>query len=186
MTAPLERYRFTVREYNRMGEAGILGEGDRVELIEGEIVMMPPIGSRHAACVAYLNHFLVAAAGSEAIVRVQSPIVLDDHSEPEPDFCIAKPRADFYAAAHPAPADVLLLIEVADSSIGFDRGVKVPLYGRAGVPALWIVDLGSQRVFAYSEPSPDGFAQRRTFRAGESLPLPGLAGAVAVADLFAV
>jgi Uma2 family endonuclease len=110
--------------------------------------------------------------------------VLDDLSEPEPDLCLARPRADFYAGGHPRPADVILVIEVADSSLGFDRGVKVPLYARAGIPAVWIVDLGRKLVHVYSGPSPDGYLERHTRRAGEHLSLSVPPVTIDVAGLF--
>jgi Uma2 family endonuclease len=184
VSVPLERYRFTVDEYHRLGETGILGEDDRVELIEGEIVMMTPIGLRHAACVNRLNQLLVRLAGDAAIVQVQNPIVLDGHSEPQPDLTLLRPRADFYAAARPAPGDVLLAIEVADPSIAYDRGVKLPLYGRCGIPELWIVDLGREQVDVYRQPVPGGYAERRTRSRGEQLPVPGLDAEVQVAEIL--
>jgi len=126
MAAPLVRHRFTVEEYHRMGQAGILSEDDRVELIEGEIVEMAPVGSRHAACVKRLNALLSRRAGGRALVSVQDPIRLGEHSEPQPDLALLKPREDFYAAAHPGPEDVLLVIEVAETSLEYDREVKLP------------------------------------------------------------
>lgn len=184
MTVLPERYRFTVDEYYRLAEAGILDEEDRVELLEGEIVMMSPIGGRHAACVTRLTHLLVRAAGEGAVVRVQSPVRLDDRSEPEPDLCLARSRSDFYAAGHPEPGDVLLIVEVADTSIGYDQQVKLPLYARAGIPELWIVDLGRDAVDVYRGPSRDGYVERRTFQAGEELQLPGLAAVLAVSEFL--
>jgi Uma2 family endonuclease len=173
MSLPLTRYRFNVDDFYRLAQAGILGEDDRVELIDGEIVMMTPIGSRHAACVSGITRLLVGSLGDRAIVRVQLPVRLDDHSEPEPDVCLAQARGDEYAAGHPGPADVLLLIEVSDSSLAYDRGVKLPLYGRSGVPAVWIIDLGRGLVEANSGPSPDGYLERRTLGAGDRLDVPG-------------
>ena len=184
MAAPLERYKFTVDDYYRIFEAGVLGQNARVELIEGEIVMMTPIGLRHSACVDRLNRRLVALYGDAAIVRVQNPIILDDHSEPEPDFSVLRPRADFYSTAHPRPADLLLVIEVSDSSIGYDRGTKLPLYGRSGIPEAWIVDFGREVVDAYRPPFEGGYAERRTYRRGERLPLPALAAELAVDDIL--
>src|SRR6476659_3569905 len=133
----------TVTEYHRMGEVGILGDRDRVELIEGELVAMSPIGSYHHGTVNKLNHALVQAVGERAVVSVQGPVRLDEFSEPEPDLALLKPRPDFYRDAHAGPADVLLLIEVADTSLNYDRAVKRALYARHTIQELWIVDLAA-------------------------------------------
>jgi Uma2 family endonuclease len=151
------RRRLSVAEYDRMGEAGILGPDDRVELIEGELIAMAPIGSYHAGTVAGLTHGLVAATGGRAVVWVQNPIHLDDHNEPQPDFALLRPRADGYRDALPRPADVLLMIEVADSSLAYDRTVKANLYARSGIPELWIVDLAGARILVHRDPSPEGY-----------------------------
>jgi Uma2 family endonuclease len=152
MAVEILRRRFTVEEYRRMGEAKILREDDRVELIEGEVVQMTPIGSRHAACVARLNHLLLRAAGDRAIVWVQNPIGIPPHSEPQPDLALLRPRDDFYASGHPEPHDVLLVIEVADTSLDFDRSVKLPLYAEAGIRELWLVDLAGEAVEVHRAP----------------------------------
>jgi Uma2 family endonuclease len=141
MSLQVLRRRFTVEQYHRMAEAGIFADGDRVELIEGEIIEMIPIGSRHAAWVDRLNDLLTSAIERRAIVRVQSPIWLGSHSEPQPDLAVLRRRADFYLDAHPQPGDVHLVIEVADTSADFDRTVKIPLYGRMGIPEAWLVDI---------------------------------------------
>ena len=130
MAVELRRYRFTTTEYDRMAEAGVLGEDDRVELIEGEILEMSPMGRRHAACVDRLTRLLVRGVGDAAIVRVQNPIVLSDHNEPQPDLALLRPRVDFYTAEHPGPEDALLVVEVSDSSVEYDRQIKVPLYAQ--------------------------------------------------------
>ena len=167
----------TVAEYHRMGEVGILGERDRVELIEGELVAMSPIGSYHHGTVNQLTHSLVHAVGDRAIVSVQGPVRLDDLSEPEPDFALLKPRPDFYRDAHAQPADVLLLIEVADTSLNYDRAVKRMLYARHAIPELWIVDLTAGEVEVCRGPKADGYADvERVGRDGELAPelLPGV------------
>jgi Uma2 family endonuclease len=179
-TTTPERYRFTVDEYHRLGEAGILGEDDRVELIDGEIVMMTPIGSRHAACVDQLTRSLVELYGDAGVVRVQNPITLDVRSEPQPDVVVLRPIASRYFDRHPQPADVLLAIEVADSSLGYDRRIKIPLYASAGIAELSIVDLGRELVDVHREPFPGGYAERRTYRRGERIPLPGVDAALEV------
>jgi Uma2 family endonuclease len=137
MALQVSRRLFTVHEYDQMVQAGILHEDDRVELIEGEIIEMAAIGSRHAACVNRLVQLFVMHVAGQAIVHAQNPIRLSERTEPEPDLSLLKPRPDFYAAGHPGPQDVLLVIEVADSSIGFDREIKIPLYARAGIPEVW-------------------------------------------------
>ena len=136
----LTRWRFTVHDYHRMGEAGILHEDDRVELIEGELVEMAAIGTRHFSCVNGLTRMLVRGVGDEAIVSVQNPVRLDEHSEPQPDLTVLRMRD--YRESLPVPEDVLLLIEVSDPTLAYDRGVKLPLYARSGIREVWIVDLG--------------------------------------------
>ncbi|QBQ53533.1 Uma2 family endonuclease [Nitrosococcus wardiae] len=147
-----KRHPFTVQDYHRMAEVGILHEDDRVELLDGEILEMSPIGSRHAAAVDYLTAWLSREVGERAIVRVQSPIRLSLYSEPQPDLTLLKPRSDFYASAHPGPEDVLLLIEMAESSLDDDRDLKLPRYAEAGILESWIIDLPGQRLLVYREP----------------------------------
>ena len=131
----------TVAEYHRMGEVGILTEDDRVELIEGELVAMSPIGSDHAGTTNALNRRLVQVVGDRGVVAVGNPVQLDDLSEPQPDFTVLKPRDDDYRRATPRPDEVMLIIEVADSSLAYDRNVKRSLYARHGIPEFWIVNL---------------------------------------------
>jgi Uma2 family endonuclease len=165
----LLRRRFAVEEYHRMAEAGILTEDDRVELIEGEIVEMAPIGSRHAACVKRLNRLFSQRVGERAIVDVQNPIRLGQHSEPQPDLSLLRPRQDFYASAHPGPQDVLLVIEVAETSADYDRQVKAPLYARAGVPELWLVDLQGQALEVFRSPTAAGYQETQRLSRGQLL-----------------
>jgi Uma2 family endonuclease len=174
MSVQPARHLFTVREYERMGEVGLFDEDDGVELIEGEIVEMAPIGSRHAACVDRLNRLLSAGAGDRAIVRVQSPVRLGERSEPQPDLALLRPRADFYAAAHPGPADVLLVVEVTDTSAAWDTEVKVPLYAAAGVPEAWVVDLPAGCVHVFSQPTPTGYRDARRAGPGDLVPVEDL------------
>ncbi|MGI8915189.1 MAG: Uma2 family endonuclease [Chloroflexota bacterium] len=147
MAAVATRYRFTLAEYHRMGESGVLPRGKRVELIDGEVVEMSAVGSKHVGCVNRLDALLHEQLGRRAaIVQVQSPVVLAEHHEPEPDVTVLRFRPDYYSDALAEPSDVLLLIEVADSSLAFDQGVKLPLYARAGIPEVWIVDLESAMI----------------------------------------
>lgn len=143
----------TVSEYHRMGEVGIFAENERVELIEGQLIVMSPIGSPHFAAVNTLNRLLVRAVGDLAIVSVQNPVRLNDRSEPEPDLTLIRPRDDEYRSALPGPLDVLLIIEVASSSIDYDRGVKLDLYARHNISEVWIVNLDLARVEVYRSPN---------------------------------
>jgi Uma2 family endonuclease len=152
MSVQVNRRHFTVDEYARMSETGLLRETDRVELIEGEVLEMRPIGSRHAACVRRLDELLQRQLGRRVQISVQNPIRLDDFSEPQPDLALLRPRADFYAAQHPLPADVLVVVEVADTSADYDRRIKVPLYARAGIPEVWLIDLTGESVEVYAQP----------------------------------
>lgn len=161
--------KFTVDEYYRMAEVGILKRDERVELIEGEIVVMPPIGPEHAWNVDVANEFLIRNALDRYYVRSQNPVRLNDHSEPEPDVALVRRRAEGYGAAHPTPADVLLIIEVADSSLGYDRDVKAHIYGRAGVPETWVKNLREDCIERFTEPGDDGYARHTVHRRGETL-----------------
>lgn len=175
---PVEKRRFTVDEYHRMVETGILSEDDRVELIEGEVVKMTPMGARHAACVDRLVNRLV---GRNVIVRAQSPIVLDNGSEPEPDISLLKPREDFYSDAHPTPADVLLVIEVAETSIEYDSGIKLPLYAQAGIREAWLVDLPGETIEVHARPATSEYREIVRAKRGETVvsrTVPGLEMAV--------
>ena len=155
----LRRHRYSVIEYRRMGETGILKNDQRVELIEGEIVDMSPIGSAHASTVTKLNQILGRAIGENAIIAIQNPITLNDFSEPQPDLALLHPKSDFYAAAHPRAHDVLLVIEVADSSLRYDREVKIPLYARHGIAEVWLIELEAKKFTIYRQPSGDSYAQ---------------------------
>ncbi len=148
----LRRHRITVDEYYRMAETGVLAPDARVELIEGEVVDMAPIGSRHGSAVKRLLHLLSAQVGQRAIVAVQDPVRLSQRSEPQPDLMLLAPRADFYEQAHPTAADVLLLIEVSDTTARYDRLIKLGLYARHGVREVWIVDLDNRLLRTYRNP----------------------------------
>jgi Uma2 family endonuclease len=150
--------RFSVEDYHRMGEAGILGPELRTELIDGEVVEMPPIGHPHAGTVNLLADPLKEAVGRKAIVAVQNPVWLDDYTEPLPDIALLRRRADYYRNGHPASDDVLLLIEVADTSLAYDRDVKLPRYARAEVPEAW-VDLGGRRLTIYRRPAQGAYTE---------------------------
>ena len=169
MGVQVSRRLFSVDEYHRMAEAGILGEDDRVELLEGEIVEMTPIGSRHAACVKRLNRIFSQRAGERVLISIQDPIRLGERSEPQPDLALLRFREDFYSSGHPGPGDVLLVVEVAETSAEYDREIKVPLYARYGVPEVWLVDLEGGAVEVYRDPSPEGYRKAQILRPGSRL-----------------
>ena len=168
--AQIQHHRLTVEAYHRMGEAGILGEDASVELIEGGLIDRTPIGSRHAGTVSALNDAFAVALHGRAIVAVQSPVTLAEHSEPQPDLAILKFRRDYYRAAHPGPGDVHLLIEVADTSATYDRDIKVPLYARHGIPEVWLVDLAKMRLEAYHGPEGGEYRHVDYYRSGTVSP----------------
>jgi Uma2 family endonuclease len=140
------KHRINVDEYYRMAEVGLLAHDARVELIDGEVIDMVPIGSRHAGIVSALNRMLGVAVGARALVTVQQPVRLSERSEPQPDIALVKPRADFYSTAHPGPSDVLLLVEVSDTTLRYDRDVKLPLYASHGIPEVWLIDLNAKQL----------------------------------------
>ncbi len=169
MASSVTRKRFTADEYQRMGQVGILTEDDRVELIDGEIVALTPIGTRHNASVARANRALVRTAGDDAIVLPEGSVRLDLFSEPQPDLVLLRPRADFYASRHAGPDDILLIIEVAQSSMEYDRDVKAPLYAAAGVPEYWLVDLNTDLLWRFSSPERGTYRNSEQCRRGQSL-----------------
>ena len=168
-TPTYTRYKFTVEEYMRMGEAGVFPPDARVELIEGEIVDVSPIGDRHAWCVGWLTRTLTLKLQHVALVWAQNPVRLNNRSEPQPDILVLKPRDDFYKHRKPRPEDVLLLMEVSDSTLAFDKRVKVPLYARTGVPEVWIVNLVDECVETFAGPSRGAYQKVATFSHGEKI-----------------
>lgn len=162
-------YRFTSDEYHKMAQTGILPPDARVELINGEILEMSPIGRRHKGTVDRVTDIFVPQVHGKAIVRVQSSIVLTDGEEPEPDIAVLRYRDDFYTQSDETPADVLLIIEVADTSEGYDRLTKAPLYARYGIPELWIADVNLDRLTVYRDPTPHGYASTQILSPGQSI-----------------
>jgi Uma2 family endonuclease len=169
LPAGIERHRFDVEEYHRMLEAGVLSEDDRVELIGGEIVDMAPVGRPHLSCVVALTHLLVMAAGGRYYVSVQNPIRLGPSDEPQPDISLIRTQPEPDAEGPPGSDEVLLVIEVADISLVYDRDIKLPLYARAGIPEVWIVDLRQRKVEVYADPASGGYRVFRAAGPGEQL-----------------
>jgi Uma2 family endonuclease len=172
----LQRHRLTVDEYYRMAETGVLAPDARVELIEGEIIDMAPMKSRHAGVVNELAARLHEAVGRRAVITCQTPLRLSHRSEPEPDLMLLRPRADHYGSSHPGAADVLLLIEVADSSARYDREIKVPLYARHGVAEVWVLDLDARRALFHRSGNGSDYADVTSSEAPGTVALPGLDG----------
>jgi Uma2 family endonuclease len=160
-----QRHRLTVAEYYRMGETGILAPDARVELIDGEIIDMPPIGSPHASTVFFISDRLRDIVKGIAFVWVQNPIRLSQHSEPQPDVALLRPRPDLYHSSHPTPADVFLIVEVADTSLAYDTQIKLPLYARHGIPEVWLIDLPNRRFMVHRTPTVAGFQAVHTLTA---------------------
>ena len=160
----LTKHRFTSREYYRMAETGVLKPDARVELLDGQIIDMSPIGPFHGGLVNHLNHFFNRLSDDRWLVTVQNPLQLDEYSEPQPDLMLLKPVPDYYTGRHPGPEDVFLLIEVADTSLAFDRGEKLAAYGRAGIGEAWIFNLKDQTVEICREPHYAGYHSINVFR----------------------
>jgi Uma2 family endonuclease len=163
------RWKFTVDEYYRMAEAGILRSDDRVELLDGDVIVISPIGSHHGSVSKRLNALLQQFYGGRAIISPADPVHLDDHSEPQPDYTLLRPRDDFYRSAHPTQADVYLTIEIMDSSARYDRGKKLAKYARSGLAEVWLVDIGRERIEVYRSPNGEDYDEKRTLARGESL-----------------
>ena len=169
MTAQIVRHPFTVADYARMLSTGILSEDDRVELIDGEVRVMSPIGPLHAAIVKRLNTLLGRLLPDTVILSVQDPIQLNDYSEPQPDLAILQYRDDFYGQAHPVADDVLLVIEVSDSSVEYDRDEKLPRYANASIAEAWLIDVNNVTVEQYLQPRNGKYLVKRLLERGDTL-----------------
>ncbi len=166
--APTRR-RFTVAEYYAMADAGILFENDPTELLDGDVIVMPPIGDWHAARVKIFANTMPPALQRRAMIAVQDPVRLDENNEPQPDVMLLLWRDDFYDGGHPVPADVLLLIEVSDTTLDYDRNEKLPRYARASIPEVWIANRPNLRIETYSNPVNGEYATIRHYGPGESI-----------------
>lgn len=163
----LATHRFSIAEYYRMAETGVLKPDARVELLNGQIIDISPIGPFHGSVTKYLNQIFTEASRGRWIVQVQDPVRLDDQSEPQPDLALVKRSSDFYRNRHPQPEDVFLLIEVSEFTLALDRGEKLSAYGRAGIPELWIVNLIELTVEIYREPHFTGYEKKTVLRPGD-------------------
>jgi Uma2 family endonuclease len=188
MNATLEypkRHPISAKEYLRMGAAGVFSPEARLELIEGEIVEMAPIDPPHASCVARLNEFLVKRASGPAFIWGQSPVVISDRSVPQPDIAVLRRRADYYSAALPATSDVLLAIEVSDTTLRIDLRIKVPLYARSGIAEVWVVDVNKRVIHVFREPGAEGYGTSFIAKDGDRVACEVLPDAwIDVAEIF--
>ncbi|WP_377475246.1 MAG: Uma2 family endonuclease [Microcoleus anatoxicus] len=166
MSVQTQKWLFTVQEYHLMSDAGVFAN-ERVELIEGEIIQMAAIGTRHASSVKRLTRCFSLIPEDLATLGVQDPIQLTEKTEPQPDVVLLQPRADYYATAHPVPSEVLLLVEVADSTVDNDRNIKVPIYARSGIQEVWLWDLEVNCLEVYRNPTANGYTSIQKFERGE-------------------
>lgn len=166
MLAPA-KHRFSVQDYHRMAEAGVLKSDARVELLDGEIIDISPVGPFHGGVANYLNQVLTTAAKGRWMTAVQNPVRLDDHSEPQPDLALLKPAPDFYRTRHAQPGDAFLLIEISETSLTTDREDKLPAYGRSGIPEVWIINLIELTIEVYREPHFAGYGSKTVLRTGD-------------------
>jgi Uma2 family endonuclease len=184
ITTPV-KYRLTVEQYYKMTEVGILGIEQRTELIEGEIIEMSPIGAKHAGTINRLNRVLSPRISDQAIISIQNSIRLNDSSEPQPDLAILHLRDDCYTESIPTPDDIFLLIEVSDSTLKYDREVKIPLYAKAGIPEVWIANIEEQVFEVYRSPSQDGYKQIQNYGKGEVIQIELFANVeIAIDEVF--
>lgn len=167
-----------------MIEVGILQEDDPVELLDGKIVDMSPKGSKHAACLRKMMSWMPAIVGEKAQIQAQDPISIPDHSEPEPDLALVAPRADFYAARHPLPQEVYLIIEIADSSLEIDRTIKAALYAQAGIQNYWLINLVDNQVEVFTNPEGGRYHRLATYRKEDSLIIPEVEVDIEVGDML--
>lgn len=184
ITVNAPKRRFSVEEYHRLTQIGMLNEDDKVELIQGEIVKMSPIGPKHAAVLRRMVHLFNVFFGDKYIISPQNPVQLGNDSEPEPDIVLLKKREDFYASAHPSAKDIILLVEIADSTLQYDVEVKLPLYAEAGIAEYWIADLQNQKIIIHTDPEGVVYLNVDTYQKGEHIVSHILSNSFAVVDLL--
>lgn len=184
MAIKLARRLIGVDEYHKMIEIGILTEKDRVELINGEILIMSPIGSEHTACVKRINMVFNKTFGDKAIIGIQDPVTIRPNSEPEPDISVLKLKKDFYADKHPSPNDVIFLVEVADSTLSFDKEIKLEIYAEGGIPEYWVVNLKKKMIEVHLNPVGKKYKNIDMFSAGETIKVRSLNVEFNVDDLL--
>jgi Uma2 family endonuclease len=171
MSAPLPRHKLNLEDYHRMIEAGIFTPNQRIELLEGKLFDMAPIGPAHSGTTNYLTRLFFQAVGDKAIVSVQNPVMLGDNSEPQPDLMILRSREDFYRSSHPVAEEVLLLVEIADTSASSDRSYKIPLYARHGIPEVWLLDVKRQQLEIHTQPEQGQYRQVHLAQTDEAIRL---------------
>ena len=184
MVVNVEKRLLTVAEYHKMAEVGILDPDDRVELIKGEVIKKDPFLSPHTSHVKRLNALMFRLFGNRVTISVQDPITIEDHSEPEPDIALLAFSEDFYAERHPRPDDVLLLIEVADSTLAKDQQLKLPLYAEAGIKEYWIVNLVEKQLEVYQKPKDSSYTIQKIYTSGDQVNLEGLDQAISAKDIL--
>lgn len=184
MTAILNRRLYSVDEYYKMAEVGILKSMDKLELINGEIILKNPSNPKHSSYVMRLDALFSNTFGRKIIVSVKHPLRIDQHSEPEPDIAILKYREDYYTETHPSSEDVILLIEVSDSSVNVDKTIKLPLYAKSGIQEFWIINLKSNQIEVYKNPKGDSYKTKKIYKKEKSIKLEQLDALIDVSKIF--
>jgi Uma2 family endonuclease len=183
-TTSRPRLQFTRARFDAMVAAGILTKDDRVELLDGEVYQKMPKGPKHTARIKALIARLTALLGPRVLIGCQDPVALNEFSEPEPDISVLQPREDFYESGHPEPKDVILLVEVSDSTLDYDRDLKIPLYAACDIPEVWLVDVKDRSVTVHQQPEGNCYRQTQSYRAGDVIPLRAFPGeSISVSDL---
>ena len=182
MGVEIVRKRFTVEQYHQMIELGILTDRDRVELLNGEILEIAPVGRRHAACIDRLIELLMVRLASKAIIRTQHPIRLSHDSELQPDITILRLRNESSTTRHPQLEDIVLVIEVSETTLACDREMKIPIYAQGNIPMVWLVDLNAEVVEVFQEPTAQGYLSQQRSQRGQMLMLPNFSDLAIAVD----